>query len=45
VRYWNTGCWIDEPGGGRPGTAVLVDTEREAPELLQLLPQPTAAAA
>jgi hypothetical protein len=39
VRYWNTGCSIDEPGGGRPGTAVLVDTEREAPELLQLLPQ------
>jgi hypothetical protein len=45
VRYWNTGCWIDEPGGGRPGTAVLIDTEREAPELLQLLPQPAGAAA
>jgi hypothetical protein len=45
VRYWNTGCWIDEPGGGRPGTAVLVDTDREAPELLQLLPQPADAAA
>ena len=39
VRYWNTGCWIDEPGSRRPGTAVLVDGEREAPVLLELLPQ------
>lgn len=49
VRFWNTGSWIYEPSLGSidsyggylrrawPGTAVLVDTERESPELIELL--------
>jgi Calcineurin-like phosphoesterase len=49
VRYWNTGSWIYEPSLGSyqsydgylrrawPGTAVLVDTELEEPELIEAL--------
>jgi UDP-2,3-diacylglucosamine pyrophosphatase LpxH len=49
VRYWNTGSWVyDPPRGSRaarecyvrrawPGTAVLVDTDREAPQLVRML--------
>lgn len=49
VRFWNTGSWIYEPSLGSidsylgylrrgwPGTAVLVDTESESPELIELL--------
>jgi predicted phosphodiesterase len=48
-RFWNTGCWIYEPTLGSlasyerylriawPGTAVLVDTEADAPQLVQCL--------
>ena len=49
TRFWNTGSWIYEPSlrgydsyldylaRAWPGTAVLIDTEREEPELLALL--------
>jgi Calcineurin-like phosphoesterase len=49
VRFWNTGCWIYEPTLGSlesyerymrmawPGTAVLIDSERDQPELLGVL--------
>lgn len=49
VRFWNTGSWIYEPSLGSidsylaylrrawPGTAVLVDTNAESPELIELL--------
>jgi hypothetical protein len=49
VRFWNTGCWIYEPTLGSlesyerylriawPGTAVLIDTERDEPELIRCL--------
>jgi hypothetical protein len=49
VRFWNTGCWIYEPTLGSldsyerylrvawPGTGVLVDTERDEPELIEVL--------
>jgi hypothetical protein len=48
-RFWNTGSWIYEPriesqeswerylDLGWPGTAVLIDTERGDPQLLELL--------
>jgi predicted phosphodiesterase len=44
VRYWNTGCWIDEAGSGAPGTAVLIDTDEPEPRLLNLLAGTRAAA-
>jgi hypothetical protein len=46
VRYWNTGSWIYEPDLGShdayvrylrhgwPGTAVVIDSEEEAPRLI-----------
>jgi Calcineurin-like phosphoesterase len=49
ARFWNTGCWIYEPTLGSlesyerymriawPGTAVLIDTERDEPELVRCL--------
>jgi hypothetical protein len=49
VRFWNTGSWIYEPSLGSsqsylsylrhgwPGTAVLIDTDREEPELVRML--------
>lgn len=49
VRFWNTGCWIYEPDLGSPeayesylerawpGTAVLIDTEAEAPRLIEAM--------
>ncbi|MFN8217577.1 MAG: metallophosphoesterase [Solirubrobacterales bacterium] len=49
TKYWNTGSWIYEPDLGSrqayagylryawPGTAVLIDSERPEPELLELL--------
>ena len=49
VRFWNTGSWIYEPTLGSldsyerylrvawPGTGVLVDTERDEPELVEVL--------
>ena len=49
TKYWNTGSWIYEPDLGSrqayagylhyawPGTAVLIDSEQEQPELLELL--------
>jgi len=49
VRYWNTGCWIYEPTLSSlesyerylriawPGTAVVVDTEKAEPELVNCL--------
>jgi UDP-2,3-diacylglucosamine pyrophosphatase LpxH len=49
VRYWNTGSWVYEPPHGStvardrylrrawPGTAVLVDTDREEPTLIEML--------
>jgi hypothetical protein len=49
ARFWNTGSWIYEPTLGSfdsyrgylergwPGTVVLVDTERDEPELIELL--------
>ena len=49
VRFWNTGCWIYEPTLGSlaayerylriawPGTAVVIDSERDAPELIRPL--------
>jgi hypothetical protein len=49
VRFWNTGCWIYEPTLGSlesyerymriawPGTAVLIDSERDEPELIRCL--------
>ena len=49
VRFWNTGSWIYEPriesqdswerylDLGWPGTAVLIDTERGDPQLVELL--------
>ena len=49
VRYWNTGSWIYEPELASreayisylerawPGTAILIDTDEEAPRLLELL--------
>jgi phosphatidylglycerol lysyltransferase len=49
LRFWNTGCWIYEPTVGSvddymhyleyawPGTAVLVDTEAEQPQLIEIL--------
>ncbi len=49
TKYWNTGSWIYEPDLGSrqayarylryawPGTAVLIDSEAEEPQLLQLL--------
>lgn len=47
-RYWNTGSWIYEPDlsseraymsylhNAWPGTAVLIDTDRDQPQLLRL---------
>ena len=47
-RYWNTGSWIYEPDltsksayiaylhNAWPGTAVLIDTDQEQPQLLRL---------
>jgi hypothetical protein len=49
VRFWNTGSWIYEPSLGSsqsylsylrhgwPGTGVLIDTERDEPELVSML--------
>jgi UDP-2,3-diacylglucosamine pyrophosphatase LpxH len=49
AQFWNTGSWIYEPPRGSrdqwerylehawPGTAVLIDTSRRDPELLELL--------
>jgi hypothetical protein len=49
VRFWNTGSWIYEPriepqdswerylDLGWPGTAVLIDTDRSDPRLMELL--------
>jgi hypothetical protein len=49
TRFWNTGSWIYEPSlrsydsyrdylaRAWPGTAVLIDSERQEPELLALL--------
>jgi hypothetical protein len=49
LRFWNTGSWVYEPQLGRaedferycrqawPGTAVLIDTEAEEPELIECL--------
>jgi hypothetical protein len=49
VRFWNTGSWVYEPSLGSPGsyvdylerawpgTAVRIDTEAEAPELIEML--------
>lgn len=49
TKYWNTGSWIYEPDLGSrqayarylryawPGTAVLIDSERDEPELVELL--------
>jgi hypothetical protein len=49
VRFWNTGCWIYEPTLGSldsyerylriawPGTALLIDSERGEPELVNCL--------
>jgi len=49
LRFWNTGSWIYEPAIGSqetwetyldvawPGSAVLIDTERSEPQLLELL--------
>jgi hypothetical protein len=49
IRYWNTGSWIYEPDlsspdayaayleRGWPGTAILLDTEAEAPQLVECL--------
>jgi UDP-2,3-diacylglucosamine pyrophosphatase LpxH len=49
VRFWNTGSWIHAPSVGTrgtyvnylrrawPGTAVLVDTERPKPFLIEML--------
>ena len=49
VRFWNTGSWIYEPSLGSsqsylsylrhgwPGTAVLIDTDRDEPELVRML--------
>jgi hypothetical protein len=49
VRFWNTGSWIYEPSlsssqsylsylrHGWPGTAVLIDTDRDEPELVGML--------
>jgi hypothetical protein len=49
IRFWNTGSWIYEPAVASydkyadylerawPGTAVLVDTERPEPELIETL--------
>jgi len=49
TRFWNTGSWIYEPAVSSyeqyarylerawPGTAVLVDTERPEPELIETL--------
>ena len=49
VRFWNTGSWIYEPSIGSsqsyvsylrhgwPGTAVLIDTDRDEPELVRML--------
>jgi UDP-2,3-diacylglucosamine pyrophosphatase LpxH len=49
TRYWNTGAWIYEPDLGSrqayarylryawPGTAVAIDDEAPAPELIELL--------
>jgi hypothetical protein len=49
LRFWNTGSWIYEPSVGSldaytnylrhawPGTAVLIDTERPEPELIEML--------
>jgi UDP-2,3-diacylglucosamine pyrophosphatase LpxH len=49
IRYWNTGSWIYEPdlssraAYGRylrnawPGTAVLIDTDEEAPQMVEML--------
>jgi hypothetical protein len=48
VRYWNTGSWIYEPdlssydayvgylSNAWPGTAVLIDSDEPAPQLLRL---------
>jgi len=47
-RYWNTGSWIYEPDlssrraymaylhNAWPGTAVLIDTDEDQPQLLRL---------
>jgi hypothetical protein len=49
VRFWNTGSWIHAPGRRRrtayanylrrawPGTGVLIDTDRPAPVLIEML--------
>jgi UDP-2,3-diacylglucosamine pyrophosphatase LpxH len=49
VRFWNTGSWIYEPSlsssqsylsylrHGWPGTGVLIDTDRDEPELVSML--------
>jgi hypothetical protein len=49
IRYWNTGSWIYEPDLSSraayarylryawPGTAVLIDTDEEAPRLVEML--------
>ena len=49
VRFWNTGSWIYEPSLGSsqsylsylrhgwPGTGVLIDTDRDEPELVSML--------
>jgi hypothetical protein len=49
LRFWNTGAWIYEPDIGSqesweryldlawPGTGVLIDTDRDEPELVELL--------
>jgi len=49
ARFWNTGSWIYEPPKGRgreferycrqawPGTAVMIDTEANEPELIECL--------
>jgi UDP-2,3-diacylglucosamine pyrophosphatase LpxH len=49
TRFWNTGSWIYEPDLGSrqayarylryawPGTAVLIDSEAPAPQLLEML--------
>jgi hypothetical protein len=49
IRFWNTGSWIYDPPRQSsdayrrylerawPGTGVLIDTERESPELIEML--------
>jgi hypothetical protein len=49
IRFWNTGSWFYEPPRHSsdayrryverawPGTGVLIDTERESPELIEML--------